>query len=284
MTRDLDTAEIAAIYDELVDTYQLEWSRRGHRSLHLEYYDEDHQDPGEAAINTMRVLSEAAAIDSSDHVLNIGCGAGEDSVWNARAHGATVHGVNISDRQLDLARENAIIHGVEDSVTFAYDDFHDLETVDDDSVDVVWGLEALSHSPDRKRVLEQARRVLEDGGRVAFTDIFLRDPVSTETDRDRVSAIESGLGLSLGTIDEFEATLTAVGFANIVVEDVTDPIRPCTERRYKFARLAYPVGRLLCFIGIISPTKLAAFRASALVHKLVETDILGYYMITAALE
>jgi len=185
-SRDLDTDEVARIYDELLATYEREWDYRGHRSLHLSYYDDDHEEPGSAAMNTMRVLSEAAEITAEDRVLNIGCGAGEDAVWNARAHGAHVIGVNISESQLEMARENAREHDVADLTDFRYDDFHELSTVEDGSVTVVWGLEALSHSPDLDRVFEQVDRVLTPDGRVAFTDLFLTasnpDDVDPETE------------------------------------------------------------------------------------------------------
>ena len=277
MTRDLDPEEVEAIYDDLAATYELEWRRRDHRSMHLGYYDEDHQEPGEAAINTMGLLSEAAGIEAGERVLNIGCGAGEGAVWNARTHGATVLGVDIGDHQLELARENARESGVEDQVSFARDDFHELSSVPDDSMDVVWGLEALSHSPDRARVLEQARRVLVADGRVAFTDIFLR----SETDDERIRETEEALGLRLGTIDRFEQTLTETGFEGVAIDDKTDGIRESTASRRQFARLAHPVGRLLGLAGLVTERQLAAFRASSLVHGLVEDDVLGYYLVTA---
>ena len=280
---DLDTDEVAAIYDELLKTYQTEWSYRGHRSLHLEYYDEDHNEPGSAAMNTMRVLSEAAGIDSSDRVLNIGCGAGEDSVWNARAHGATVVGVNISESQLELARENAAEHGVSDLTTFNYDDFQDLSTIDDDSMDVVWGLEALSHSPDPARALTAARRTLVDDGRVAFTDLFLsvdREDLTADQ-RERLDNIEDGLGLRISVLEQFEQTLDETGFENVLRRDLTDGIKRCTERRRSFARIAHPVGRLLSVFGVVSDTQLDSFSASADIDRLVEAGVLGYALVTA---
>lgn len=280
-TRDPDTEEIAELYDELIDTYEAEWERQGHRSLHLEYYDEDHDEPGSAAINTMRVLSEAAAIDASDRILNIGCGAGEDSVWNARAYGATVTGVNISERQLELARENARIHEVDDLTTFSYDDFHHLDTIEDDAVDVVWGLEALSHSPDRRRVLEQALRVLDEDGRVAFTDIFLRSTEYSTTDEERIEQINDGLGLWVGPISEFEDILRDLGFENIEISEETAQVRPCTKRRHQFARVAYPLGRVLGLFGLFSEAQLGAFKASSNIHRLITSGLLGYYVITA---
>jgi tocopherol O-methyltransferase len=279
-TRSLDTDEIAGIYDELLKTYEKEWEHQGHRSLHLGYYDEDHQEPPEAAINTMRVLSEAADIDSSDRILNIGCGAGEDSVWNARAYGATVDGVNVSEQQLELARENAREHDVADLTTFAYDDFHDLDTIEDDSIDVVWGLEALSHSPDRAAVLAQVRRTLTDEGRVAFTDLFVRRSLS-EAETERIREINDALGIRLGSIDQFETTLSDQRLGNVEVRELTDGIRPCTKRRRRFSRIAHPVGRLLKPFGVLSATQLGAFRASSAIHELIEADALGYYLVTA---
>ena len=281
-TQDLDTEEVADIYDELLATYRVEWAYRGHRSLHLAYYDDDHDEPGEASMNTMRVLSEAADVDGTDRVLNIGCGAGEDSIWNARAHDATVIGVNISETQLDLARENAREHGVADRTEFRYDDFQTLETVADGSVDLVWGLEALAHSPDKPQALAAARRVLDDGGRVAFTDLFVRaEPTPSTADSEQIGTIEEGLGLRLGSIDGFEAALADAGFENVEVRDLTDGIRPGLEDRKQFASVAHPVGRLLGAVGIASEAQLDGLEASARVHDLVDDGMLGYYLITA---
>jgi cyclopropane fatty-acyl-phospholipid synthase-like methyltransferase len=277
MTRDLDPDEVAAIYDDLAATYELEWRRRGHRSMHLAYYDEDHQEPGEAARNTLRLLAEAADIEAGERVLNIGCGAGEGAVWLARTHGVTVLGVDIGDHQLELARGHASENGVADRVSFAREDFHELASVPDDAMDVVWGLEAVSHSPDRARVLEQARRVLVADGRVAFTDIFLRSP----TDDERVHETEEALGLRLGPIDTFGQTLAETGFEQIVTDDRTDGIREATASRRQFARLAHPVGRVLGLVGLVTERQLAAFRASSLIHELIEDDVLGYYLVTA---
>lgn len=273
----LDTDEVAALYDDLLATYELEWRRRGHRSMHLGCYDEDHQEPAAAAVNTMCLLSEMAAIEQGERVLALGCGAGEDAAWLARANGATVVGVDIAGRLLDRARETAEKQGVADRVTLVQEDFHELTSIAEGSMDVVWGLEALSHSPDRGVVLEQAHRVLVPDGRVAASDIFLRDP----TEDDRVSAVETALGLRLGTIDAFETTLAGAGFEQISVRDETERVRPDTENRRQFARLAHPVGRALGLVGLVSSRQVDAFRASVLVHDLVSDGVLGYYLVTA---
>ncbi len=278
-----DPDEIAAIYDELIDTYEAEWEKQGHRSLHLEYYDEEHEEPGPAAINTMRQLAERADISNTDRVLNIGCGVGEDSVWNARAYGATVIGINISEQQLELARENAAGHGVDDRTEFRYDDFHTLETIADNSIDVVWGLEAVSHAHNRETVLKQCKRVLVPGGRVVLSDLFFHESADMTTYQEDIDRINDGLGLSLGAIDSFRETLEAVGFTSINTSDETEPIRPSLDRRHKFARIAHPVGRVLSFANVFSDTQLGVFKGNSLIRKLVEKGVLGYYFVTAEL-
>ncbi|SDJ49819.1 Methyltransferase domain-containing protein [Halovenus aranensis] len=281
----LDTDEVAAIYDELLQTYKKQWDHQGHRSLHLGYYDDDHTEPGSAAMNTMRILSNAAGITESDTVLNIGCGAGEDSVWNARAHGATVIGVNISEQQLELARENARNHDVAELTDFRYDDFHELSTVEDDAVDVVWGLEALSHSHDRAVALEQARRVLEAGGRVAFTDIFLRPGAGSlsEDDKRQLAQINDALGIRIGPISAFDETLESTGFTEVSIRNMTDGIRKSTKRRQQFSKVAGPVGKVLDTLGTVSSTQVDAFDAHSSIHDFVERGVIGYYLATATL-
>ncbi len=278
-----DPDEIAAIYDELIDTYQAEWEKQGHRSLHLEYFDDDHTEPGPAAINTMRQLAERVEISASDRVLNIGCGVGEDSVWNARAYGATVIGINISEQQLELARENAAGHEVTDQTEFRYDDFHTLETVDDNSIDVVWGLEALSHAHDRAAVVDQLVRVLVPGGRLVLSDLFFHEAAEMDGHQEDIERINEGLGLKLGAIDSFRTTLETAGFQAIETSNETEPIRPSLDRRHKFARIAHPVGRLFSFANVFSETQLGVFKGNSLIRKLVEEGVLGYYFVTATL-
>jgi tocopherol O-methyltransferase len=279
-SRPLDTEEVAAIYDDLIEVYEREWERHGHRALHLAYYDEDHQDPPEAAINTMRVLAEAAGIEPDDRVLNVGCGAGADSVYLARAHGVPVVGVNISESQLEIAREHARDSGVSDLTAFRIDDFHDLATVEDDSMDVYWGLEALSHADDLPGALAQARRVLGPDGRLALTDLFIREAPSSD-EREQLRTLEDGLGVRVHSIDEMRTALEGAGFESVEVRDATAGVEPATKRRYTFSRVASVAGPALEKIGFFSGEQVDAIRASKVLHELVAGGTLGYYVVTA---
>lgn len=279
--REVDPEELSALYDDLIETYEREWNHHGHRSLHLAYYDDEHDDPAAAAVNTIRVLAEAAEIEAEDRVLNVGCGAGEGAVFLARRYGATVEGVDVGETQLAVAREYATEHGVGDLTTFRRDDFHDLATVEDGSVDVFWALEALSHSPDVPTVADQARRVLAPDGRLAVADLFLREPDPPDAAREKLRTVEEGLATRFGHVDELREALEDREFRTVEVRDVTDGIRRSTERRRRFSRIVSPFGGILTSVGFFSEAQVDALEASVALHDLVADGTLGYYLVTA---
>ncbi|ERG88146.1 MAG: methyltransferase domain protein [halophilic archaeon J07HX5] len=278
--RPVDTDEVVKIYEETLAAREPGWDYRGHRSLHFGLYDEDHDDPGSAAINTMRVLSAAAKIAPSDRVLNIGCGAGEDSVWNAKARGASVIGVDIGERQLAAAQENAREHDVSDRTAFRVDDFHELATVDDDSVDVVWALEALCHSPQPQQVLEQVQRVLVDDGRVALADLYVKRQPS-KPERTRLRKANDGLGVRVGSVPALRSALTATGFTDIEFRDRTAGVKPSLARRSQFADVAGPVSKALSAVGLGSETRDDVIAGNDQLHELVLSGAVGYFIVTA---
>lgn len=280
-SRPLATDDVADLYDELIEVYEREWDRQDHRSLHLGYYDDDHQDDAAAAINAMRVLADAAGIAADDRVLNVGCGAGADSVFLARAHGVRVVGVNISESQLELAREHAEAQGVADRTAFRYDDFHDLGTVGDGAVDVYWGLEALTHSDDVPAALAQARRVLAPGGRLAIADLFTpTGDVPADVAAD-LRTVEDALGVRFGSIEAFRSALADAGFENVEIRDASANVEPATKRRYTFSRIVGYAGSVLTRIGFFSDAQVDAIRASKHLHECVADGSLGYYVVTA---
>ena len=280
-SRPLDRDDVAEIYDELIEVYDREWERQGHRALHLGYYDDEHREHDEAAVNTMRVLAEAAGVGDGDRVLNVGCGAGADSVYLARVHGIEVVGINISESQLGLAREHARDGGVAERTAFRLDDFHELSTVEDDSVDVYWGLEALSHSDDLPTALAQARRVLAEGGRLAVADLFTRTDEHARSEREQLRTLEDGLGVRLASIGTLETALAEAGFESVSIRDATAAVEPATKRRYTFSRVAGFAGPALEKIGFFSSDQVDAIQASKVLHELVSGGTLGYYVVTA---
>lgn len=93
-------------------------------------------------------------------VLEIGVGLGTDLKQFAR-HGAECHGVDITDRHLQLTRENFALEGFQVDLRKA--DATSLP-FEDAIFDCVYSFGVIHHIPEVERVLAEAKRVLKPGG------------------------------------------------------------------------------------------------------------------------
>lgn len=113
-------------------------------------------------------------------VLDLGCGAGLDSILAARQVRPTgeVVAVDMTEAMLDKARRNAEAVGVS-NIKWHLADAEDLPVVDG-TVDVVITNGVLNLCQDKPKVLAELHRVLCPGGRLQLADILLHENVTAE--------------------------------------------------------------------------------------------------------
>lgn len=270
---------VAERYEDLLRLFELQWKKGTHQSIHFGYYDEEHDDPDAAVTNTTRQLAAEIGVESGDRVLDVGCGAGGDAVWLARAYDATVIGMDLAGDLLVEGVERAEAGGVEDRVSFRVGDFHDLGAVDG-TVDVVWAMESLSHATDVAAVFSGARSVLEPGGRIGVADVFLQDDV-TEAGRERVRELGADMGIDLRPIREVATALDEAGFASVEARDVTPAIRPGAEASDGSAGMGGSLARVGSALGLDAEAYAEYFAFRERLHELLARDVAGYYFVTA---
>lgn len=117
---------------------------------------------------------------SGQTVLDLGCGAGMDSLLAARrvAPVGRVIGVDMVDEMLVKARRNAQAVGAS-NVEFRNGVAHALP-VPDGSVDVLITNGVFNLCRDKPKVVAEMFRVLRPGGRLQMADIFLEPHVTPE--------------------------------------------------------------------------------------------------------
>ena len=130
-----------------------------------------------AGVDNPLALGELRA---GEVVLDLGCGAGMDSLLAARRVGPTgrVIGVDLTGPMVEKARANAAAVGVGNA------EFHrgqaDRLPVGGGSVDVVISNGVFNLCPDKPGVLAEVFRVLRPGGRLQMADILLHEDVTPE--------------------------------------------------------------------------------------------------------
>lgn len=126
----------------------------------------------ELALGVGRPLAHAG-VRPGETVLDLGCGAGIDTLLAARAAGPAGRaiGVDMTPEMLARARDNAEAAGLS-NVEIREGLLEDLP-VPDGSVDVAISNGVLNLSTRKSRVLAETMRVLRPGGRVSFADLVL---------------------------------------------------------------------------------------------------------------
>jgi arsenite methyltransferase len=123
-------------------------------------------------------------LEPGEHVLDVGCGAGMDSLVAAQMVGAagSVTGIDMTaemtakarrSRELMGAANVAIVDGSAEQLPF-----------DDGRFDVVISNGVIDLIPDKDAVFSEVARVLRPGGRIQLADVTIQRPVSEEGRRN----------------------------------------------------------------------------------------------------
>jgi len=157
-----------------------------------------------------------AELHPGEVVLDLGSGGGIDVLLSARRVGLTgkAYGLDMTDDMLALARENQRKAGVE-NVEFLKGEIENVP-LPDASVDVIISNCVINLSVDKRRVLEEAFRVLKPGGRFAVSDIVVQGEVSP----DLRKSVELWIGCVAGALEEseFRRLMTETGFTDVDIE------------------------------------------------------------------
>jgi SAM-dependent methyltransferase len=158
-----------------------------------------------------------ASIKEGDKVLDLGSGSGMDSFLAALQVGKTgaVSGLDMTDEQLQKAE------GLRDQYGFNQVNFYKgyLEQLpfEDNSFDVIISNGVINLCPEKRKVFEEAARVLKPNGRLAIADIVTEKnlPENVVCDASLWAACIGGAAQQ----DEYRQAIEAAGLEILVVRN-----------------------------------------------------------------
>lgn len=159
----------------------------------------------------------SASLRPGETVVDLGCGGGLDVFLAAQKVGPAgkAIGIDMTPAMIELARKNAAKSGV------ANVEFH-LATIDklplpDASVDCVISNCVINLAPDKNAVFREIARVLKPGGRLAVSDIALKQMLPDDLAKDVMAYVGCIAGAIL--MDEYRSGLKDAGFDAVDVID-----------------------------------------------------------------
>src|ERR671935_1658707 len=127
---------------------------------------------------------ELGRLSAGERVLDLGCGAGTDSLVAAQMVGSEgrVTGIDMTVEMLAKAGRAAEEMGAS-NVEFLEAEAEHLP-FPDETFDVVISNGVIDLIPDKDTVFSELRRVLKPGGRIQIADVTIQNPVSEEGRRN----------------------------------------------------------------------------------------------------
>jgi ubiquinone/menaquinone biosynthesis C-methylase UbiE len=154
------------------------------------------------------------SLKEGEIVVDLGSGGGFDCFLAAKKVGprGKVIGVDMTPEMIDKARENAR-KGKYTNVEFRLGEIENLP-VADNTADVVISNCVINLTPDKKKVFQEAFRVLKFGGRLMVSDLVLLKelPEAMKKRMDPTSCVTGAI-----MKDKYMEIVNAVGFKNVKI-------------------------------------------------------------------
>src|SRR5207248_5861380 len=115
--------------------------------IHHGYWIRGDESKETAQVQLIEHLAQAAGIPPGARILDVGCGFGASSIYLAQKYGAEATGITISPVQVEMANKAAALDGV--NAKFALMDAEEMRF--DETFDVVWSIESISHYPQKQK-------------------------------------------------------------------------------------------------------------------------------------
>jgi arsenite methyltransferase len=164
-------------------------------------------------------------------VVDLGCGGGIDILLASLKVGPTGRaiGMDMTEEMIERAQKNAVQFG--QGAAPANVEFHlariEQLPIPANSVDCLISNCVINLAPDKPAVFREMFRVLKPGGRVAISDIALKQPLPPEVGQDILAYVGCIAGAVL--IADYEQMLCEAGFSAVQIVDTRKDLNAYTQ-------------------------------------------------------
>lgn len=214
-----DAVRVTKNYYDSDDAHTFYYTIWGGEDLHLGIYESEKDSIFDASRRTIRRMAEKSNfVGKKARVIDLGGGFSGSARYLAENYGWEIVVLNLSEaennRGRKMNREQGFDHLIE-----VIDGSFDSIPYPDESFDIVWSQDAILHSDNRPKVLDEAYRVLRPGGEMIFTDPMQSDGCPEGVLQPIYDRIHL---LSLGSPGFYRDYAKKIGFRDLGFEPLDD--------------------------------------------------------------
>jgi sarcosine/dimethylglycine N-methyltransferase len=207
----------------------------GGEHIHVGIYNHPDESIKDASPRIVHKMASKLDINEKTKVLDLGSGYGGAARYLAKTYNCEVTCLNLSETQNKKNESFNKQHEVDDLITIVEGNFEAIP-FPDGSYDVIWSQDAIVHSSDRKKVVQEVDRVLKDDGDFIFTDLMQ----TYECPQDVLKPVLDRIHLdSLGSFGFYVEQARQLGIQSAQVLDLSEHltthyrrVKEETQRRY----------------------------------------------------
>lgn len=190
----------------------------GGEDIHIGFYQEKKEDIATASQRTVATMAQhLTEIQPDSRVIDLGSGYGGAARWLSKQYGCHVTCINLSEAQNARNRELSQASGLSGKIEVHDASFESIPC-ESNRFDLAWSQDAILHSGDRAKVLDEIDRVLQPGGEIIFTDPMQADDCPEGVLQPVLDRIHLD---SLGSFAFYREQAKRLGWEEIAVEDMT---------------------------------------------------------------
>ncbi len=175
------------------------------------------------------LLAKTADIKSSDVILDVGYGFGDQDIFLSKKYNPKmIYGINITPHQVRIAQKRVEEAGVSKKLRLEEGNATSLR-YEDNTFDLVFALEAAFHFQTREKFFKEAYRVLKPGGKIVLTDITafakklrLKNKILQRFGQSFWQIPDE----NLYTNDIYDEKMKAIGFKDVTLKSIWHEVYP----------------------------------------------------------
>lgn len=168
-------------------------------------------------------LAEMCKLSKCKKVLDVGCGSGLNACYLAKTFDCFVIGIDVADKMINKAKENAEKENLTDKVEFKIGNAYDVQ-FEDNSFDVVI-TSFVSQFLDLNKAFKEFSRVIKRGGYIGFNELYKSDNIpeiaaNNIDEGEKILQEATGLPFKLYTPTYWKRSFEEASLVDVQLEEI----------------------------------------------------------------